>query len=168
MLQIDYQDPERTSKEIASRFPGAWDALIGLTGTIRGNRAEFYAAHEAVSDWLVSISRDLEIHRIVSLSIFGADVGSSNECFASRGEADNRLLASGLKVAILRLPMILGPRDYASLALRNKGSARLVFSFRVTSLEQPIAASDVMKVVESMIERKLEGCLLYTSPSPRD
>jgi len=165
VLCIDYQDPGLAAQHIADRWPGAWDALIGLTGTIKGKTAsDYYAAHEAVSDFLVTLSQKVEIGQMVSLSIAGADAGASNLCFASRGAADDRLLNSGREVAIIRLPMILGRDDYASGALMRKGSARWVFSFRVESLEQPIAATDVIKVIEAIIEQKLQGVFSLGGP----
>ena len=126
--------------------------------------SDLYIAHESVSDFLITLSQQVEIGQMVSLSISGADAGASNLCFASRGVADDRLLTSGRKVAILRLPMILGRDDYASGALMRKGSARWVFSFRAESLEQPIAATDVIKVIEAIVEQKLQGIFSLGGP----
>jgi len=165
VLRVDYQAPVLAAQHIADRWPGAWDALIGLTGTIKGKTAsDYHAAHETVSDFLVAITEQVEIGQMVSLSIAGADAGASNLCFASRGAADDRLTTSGRQVAILRLPMILGRDDYASGALMRKGSARWVFSFRVESLEQPIAATDVIKVIEAIIDKRLQGVFSLGGP----
>ena len=47
--------------------------------------------------------------------------------------------------------MILGEDDGASRALAAKARAKWVFSFRADSLEQPIAASDVVGAIQVMV-----------------
>ena len=54
--------------------------------------------------------------------------------------------------------MVLGGNGHASEALRKNARKRLVFSFRASSLEQPIFLDDVIDILyESLKNRSLEG-----------
>ena len=162
----DYRNVAELAAELSMLDVEAWDALIGLTGTIWGKGpSDYYAAHESVSEFLSELAARVPIGRLVSLSICGADASAKNECLASRGAADDILrLSASAPVSILRLPMILGENDHASRALANKARAKWVFSFRANSLEQPIAASDVIAAIQAMIHGQTEGVFDLAGP----
>ena len=162
----DYKNVTELTAELSMLQVEAWDALIGLTGTIWGKGpSDYYAAHESVSEFLSELAARVPIGRLVSLSICGADASAKNECLASRGAADDILrLSASAPVSILRLPMILGENDHASRALANKARAKWVFSFRADSLEQPIAASDVIAAIQAMIHGQTEGVFDLAGP----
>ena len=162
----DYRNVAELAAELSMLDVEAWDALIGLTGTIWGRGpSDYYAAHESVSEFLTELAVRVPIQRLVSLSICGADASVKNECLASRGAADDILrLSKSAPVSILRLPMILGENDHASRALANKARAKWVFSFRADSLEQPIAASDVIAAIQAMIHSQTEGVFDLAGP----
>ena len=162
----DYRNVAELAAELSVLDVEAWDALIGLTGTIWGKGpSDYYAAHESVSEFLCELAARVPIHRLISLSICGADARAKNECLASRGSADNMLLSSeSAPVSILRLPMILGENDHASRALAKKARAKWVFSFRADSLEQPIAANDVIAAIQAMIHGQTEGVFDLAGP----
>ncbi|NDG91968.1 MAG: hypothetical protein EBY55_02345 [Gammaproteobacteria bacterium] len=155
----DYRDATGLVTELSRLNVNAWDALIGLTGTIWGRGpSDYHAAHESVSEFLSDVVERIPVRRLVSLSICGADASAKNACLASRGAADDILRRSvNTPVSILRLPMILGENDHASRALAKKARAKWVFSFRADSLEQPIAANDVIAAIQAMIHGQAEG-----------
>ena len=162
----DYRDANGLITELSKLNVNAWDALIGLTGTIWGRGpSDYYAAHESVSEFLSELAARVPVRRLVSLSICGADASAKNECLASRAAADDILLRStSAPVSILRLPMILGENDHASRALAKKARAKWVFSFRADSLEQPIGASDVIAAIQAIIHGMSEGVLDLAGP----
>lgn len=162
----DYRNVTELTAELSMLHVEAWDALIGLTGTIWGKGpSDYYAAHESVSEFLSELAARVPIGRLVSLSICGANASAQNECLASRGAADDILRRSvNTPVSILRLPMILGENDHASRALAKKARAKWVFSFRADSLEQPIGASDVIAAIQAIIHGMSEGVLDLAGP----
>ena len=162
----DYRNVAELTAELSMLDVEAWDALIGLTGTIWGKGpSDYYAAHESVSEFLSELAARVPIGRLVSLSICGANASAQNECLASRGAADDILRRSvNTPVSILRLPMILGENDHASRALAKKARAKWVFSFRADSLEQPIAASDVIAAIQAVIHVQAEGVFDLAGP----
>jgi NADH dehydrogenase len=91
---------------------------------------------------------------VVALSILGADVASRNACLASRARADAILLAAKTPAVVIRVPLVLGAGDPASAALARQARgprARLVRGG--ATLEQPIAARDVVAAVAAALDR---------------
>ncbi|MBV1904944.1 MAG: NAD(P)H-binding protein [Pseudomonadales bacterium] len=119
-------------------------SLIHLAGIIKETRSSTYIqAQEDTTRALVEAAERCSVERIIYVSILGADVGSTNACLSSRGRAEHILLDSDISSLILRVPMVLGQGDYATVALQRRAAARLVFLLRGRSLEQPIFAGDL-------------------------
>ena len=138
---VDYQD--RAGLQEAARGCTAAIHLVGILKQTRTNR--YQDAHERPAEALSAACAAAGVSRIVHTSIHGADPKSPNGCLASRGRADEILLASSVSAVILRVPMVLGPGDAASDALRRQATAGRTSLVRGgTTLEQPIAASDVV------------------------
>jgi uncharacterized protein YbjT (DUF2867 family) len=76
---------------------------------------------------------------------------SHNACLLSRHRADQVLLEASTPATILRVPMVLGPDDYASASLARNARKSLVFSWRAGSLEQPIDSRDVTDAILALI-----------------
>jgi uncharacterized protein YbjT (DUF2867 family) len=94
------------------------------------------------------------MRRVVALSILGADLVSANACLASRARADVILLRAKTPAVVIRVPMVLGAGDPASTALARQARgprARLVDGG--ASLEQPIAARDVVAALIAALDR---------------
>lgn len=138
---VDYAD--RAGLEAAARGCHVAIHLVGILKQTRANRYE--DAHEQPAEALSRACASAGVSRIVHTSIHGADSASDNGCLASRGRADEILLASPVPAVILRVPMVLGPGDAASDALRRQAmSGRASLVRGGATLEQPIAASDVV------------------------
>ena len=146
---IDYRD--RAGLAEAAR---GCDAAIHLVGILKRTRANRYEnAHEQPAEALSAACAAAGVARIVHISIHGADPVSRNGCLASRGRADEILLAAPVPAVILRVPMVLGPGDAAAEALRQQaasGRARLVRGG--AALEQPIAAADVVAALLAAVQ----------------
>ena len=138
---IDYRDPAGLAD--AAR---ECDAAVHLVGILKATRANRYEdAHERPAEALSLACAAAGVSRIVHTSIHGADPASRNGCLASRGRADEVLLASPVPALILRVPMMLGPGDAATQALRRQAtSVRAALVRGGAALEQPIAASDLV------------------------
>lgn len=133
---------------------GLGDACVGcasvvhLVGIIKESaRATYAGAHEESTRNLLQAATDAGVGRIVYLSILGADVDSPNACLASKARAETILLKSTIPTLVIRVPMVLGEGDYASVALLAKARRRIAFEFRASSLEQPIYAGNVVHAI---------------------
>jgi NADH dehydrogenase len=163
--RILQEAPEMPGVEIAVLDYGDVDALsraavgcevaVHLVGIIKeGNRSRYAEAHEATSDALSRAATSAGMRRVVYLSITGSDPNSTNACLASKGRAERILLDGAAPALILRVPMVLGPDDFASRALRAQARARFVPLLRGgAGREQPIDADDVVSAILSGIER---------------
>ena len=85
----------------------------------------------------------------------GANKESRNKCFSSRGTAEKLFSNSEMPCLILRAPMILGEGDYASTALKKSALSKFNFTFRKSSLEQPIYAGDIIEALKIDIRKSL-------------
>jgi uncharacterized protein YbjT (DUF2867 family) len=96
----------------------------------------------------------LQFERIVYLSILGAQPDAKNACLASKGRAERLLLDGGIATVILRVPMVLGENDRASLALKRNIGARISVLVRGSSLEQPIYVGDVVAAIVAGLQHR--------------
>ena len=134
---VDYGD--RDTLEAAAV---GCDAAVHLAGIIKETAANRYAdAHEGTARALGGLDG---VRRIVYLSVVGATENSPNACFASKAAAESLLLSERGKTRVLRVPMVLGEGDYASLAPGRRVSSAVSFTFRAGSFEQPVYAGDVV------------------------
>ena len=121
----------------------AWIHLVGILKQTRD--ARYVDAHERTSEHVARAAARAGVRRVVCLSILGAAAESRNACLASKGRADQTLLAGAVPASVLRVPMVLGPGEIAAFALRAQASAPVVFLVRGGSTrEQPIDTRDVV------------------------
>ena len=141
---VDYTD----SGSLRSACEGC-EAVVHLVGILKENaQSNYLDAHEDSCTALVSSLPD-SVQRIVYLSIVGSRADHSNTCLASKGKAEDILLASDVDVLVFQVPMVLGEVDYASAALRRNAEKGKVTVFRGASLEQPIYAGDVVAAIQA-------------------
>ncbi len=142
-------------------------AAVHLVGIIKESRANgFEQAHEATCTALATAAAAAGIGRIVYPSIVGARPGAANACLASKGRAEEILLRGRVPALVLRLPMVLGEDDYASRALARRARARLAFTVRAASLEQPIYAGDVIAAIVAGLAMPLPASLALDLGGP--
>jgi uncharacterized protein YbjT (DUF2867 family) len=148
---VDYRD----ARELARAAAGCRSA-VHLLGILKETRSNRYAnAHERPAEALAEAAAAAGLRRIVALSILGSHPDADNACLASKGRAEQILLAGKTPALVLRVPMVLGPGDPASEALRRQASAGRVSLVRGgASLEQPIAARDVVEAIVAGLERE--------------
>jgi NADH dehydrogenase len=141
----DYTD----AQALRGAFAGC-SGLIHLVGILKeGPTTSYRVAHEETSARFAAAAAAEGIGRIVYLSILGADPDSPNACLASKGRAERILLDGPVPAVAIRLPMVLGPGDFASTALRGQALAGVLPLVRGgATLEQPIDAEDVAAAVE--------------------
>lgn len=145
---VDYNDESALAMAAAE-----CDHAVHLVGIIRQTaNSRYQSAHEDSCSTLVSATEKAGLKSIVYLSLIGSDSNSGNPCFSSRGKAEEILRSAGIPVVIIRVPMVLGEDDYASLSLAKKANARYVPVFRADSSEQPIYAGDVIEAIVQSLD----------------
>ena len=143
---VDYGDPQQLADAV-----GSCEVVVHLVGIIKESPGNtFQAAHEEACQALVDAG--LEAEQIICLGIIGSDENSENACLRSRGLAERILFKGDLPATVIRVPMVLGPDDYASHALARNGRASRVFSWRADSLEQPIDSRDVISAILAVMK----------------
>jgi NADH dehydrogenase len=155
---VDYRDAEG----LAAAAAGC-DAAVHLVGILKETRSNRYEdAHERAAEALAAAGAKAGLRRIVCVSILGSRPDAANRCLASKGRAEQILLAGAVPALILRVPMVLGAGDPASAALAREaraGRARLIGGG--ASLEQPIAADDLtLAIVAGLFRAGLERTAL--------
>jgi len=147
---VDYQDVEGLTKAMQGRR-----FVVHLVGILKESKHSRYVdAHERATAAVAEAAARAGVERIVYLSILGSEPGSSNACLASKGRAEQALLASSVPATVIRLPMVLGEGDLASRALRGEAQAHILpLLDGGTSLEQPIDAEDVVQAILQALGR---------------
>jgi NADH dehydrogenase len=147
---VDYTD----TGELARAAEGCTHA-VHLVGILRETRSSRYAdAHEATSRALAAAAERAGLRRIVYLSILGSHPSAENACLASKGRAEQILLAGAVPALVLRVPMVIGTGDFVSRTLREQARARFVPLLRGGSgREQPIDGDDVVCAILAALGR---------------
>ncbi len=150
-LNITITDP--TDADAIAEIGTNCDAAVHLIGTIKEARDSRYAdADEKPARALAEATSRLALNQIVYLSILGADHASDSRCLRSRAAAEEILRSAPTAVTVIRVPMVLGEKDRASLALARRASAKRVVLFKAGCLEQPIYAGDVIAAIANSLQ----------------
>jgi NADH dehydrogenase len=109
-IQCDVHD----AQALKQAFRGA-DAAINLVGILNEtghNGRGFRHAHVELSHKVIQACRGNGIHRLLHMSALGANAASGSSYYLrSKGEAENAVHASGLKVTSFRPSVIFGDGD---------------------------------------------------------
>lgn len=135
-------------------------AAVHLVGILKEtSNTRYTEAHEMTCRALARAAARAKLRRIVYLSIVGASPRSTNSCLASKGRAEEILLAAETDATILRVPMVLAPGAAAVAALRREATSRFLPLIRGgQSLEQPMDGHDVIDaIVRALDDPSLAG-----------
>jgi NADH dehydrogenase len=95
-----------TDRATAGRALAGATAVIHLAGVSPGMKPQRPDHEVAAIDALLAAARDAPVERFVYLSASGADVRSTHAWSRAKGEAEERLRASGLPFTILRAGLL--------------------------------------------------------------
>jgi NADH dehydrogenase len=119
---IDYDDREA----LASALTGA-GCVVHLAGILMESPSTNYQdANVGATRAVVEACQRTGVGRIVLISALGADPDSANRYLRSKGLAERSVLASGIPAAIVRTPILLGPRTAGGRAVVHAASRRTV------------------------------------------
>ena len=158
--QLDYTDVGALH-----RACGDAEAVVHLVGILKeGGGATYREAHEASVTALLEAIKDTAVAHVTYLSIVGSTPAATNSCLASKGAAETLLRAAAVPSCILRVPMVLGRGDYASQALGARARKASSWGLRMSSLEQPIFADDVVAAICQAARLRLDASLDLGGP----
>ena len=145
----DYTDPQ-SMKEAAAQCEG----VVHLVGIIKETSTTSYTqAHEDTCQTLTQALEGTPVRRIVYLSILGSHPDSANACLASKGRAEALLENGACPATTLRVPMVIGPNDYASASLRKEAQSRVVsLAGGGRTLQQPIDSQNVIDAILAALQ----------------
>jgi NADH dehydrogenase len=149
IVQVDWSDAAALAR--AGAGASDWLHLVGILKETRG--ARYLDAHQRPAAALAQAAAAAGARRVVALSILGAEPTAQNACLASKGRADQTLLAGAVPATVLRVPMVLGPGELGAAALRAQATAPLSFLVRGgATLEQPIDRRDLLQALLLALE----------------
>ncbi len=151
ICMVDY----RSAGEIAEAARDCRFA-VHLVGILKETATSRYEdAHEAATRALAEAAATVGLRRIVYLSILGSDPKSDNACLASKGRAEQILLAAKTPALILRVPMVIGPGDVTAGIVRREARSRVLpLAAGGRSRTQPIYAGDLIEAIAAGLERE--------------
>lgn len=142
VVKISYDDPH----SLDATFRGA-SAIIHLAGILVERPGSTYKqANVAPARSVVEAAKRCGAEKFVLISATGADETSSNGYYATKGQAEALVRASGLCYTILRAPLLLGPATEGSAALvrnANRRKAKLIGGGR--NFQQPLHVNDLAR-----------------------
>jgi len=144
IVQVDWNDADALAR--AGSGASDWVHLVGILKETRSSR--YADAHERPALALARAAARAGARRVVSVSILGAEPAARNACLASKGRADQTLLAGAVPATVLRVPMVLGPGELGAVGLRAQATAPIAFLVRGgATLEQPIDRRDLVRAL---------------------
>ncbi len=160
VVQVDYTDVESMKRAVEGM-----EVVIHLVGILKAGAGNSYeTAHEQTCATLcAALHGRAKKARVVYVSILGSNPESSNACLRSKGAAEEILLRTLPNTTVLQVPMVLGEGDYAAQSLHKRAHSGVSFGFRMSSLEQPIYAGDVVDALLKAGETPF-GRLLLAGP----
>lgn len=146
---LDYTDSAALSKAAAG-----CRAIVHLVGILKAGASASYAdAHQNTCTAVARAAAAQGLERIVYLSIFGSRADSSNSCLASKGRAEQILIGASTPTTVLRVPMVVGPDDPASRALRTQATRRwLPLIAGGATIQQPLDIRDLLSAVVASLD----------------
>jgi NADH dehydrogenase len=140
VVLASYDDPEA----LRAAFAGA-QGLVHLPGILVERPGSSYEdANVQTTEAAVAAARAAGVRKLVLVSAHGADAGSANRYFKTKGEAEERVRSSGLSWTILRAPLLLGPGTQEARSLRaalSRGRSWQLAGGR--TLQEPLDVDDL-------------------------
>jgi NADH dehydrogenase len=144
ICRVDYERPST----LCAALEGA-TALVHLPGVLVERRGSSYeTANVETTRLALEAAHSCGIAKVVMVSVVGADPGSQNRFFRSKGLADDLVRGSGLAYTILRAPLVLGRGTEGTRALlreTSRGSVRLLSGGRTR--HRPLDLEDLAEAV---------------------
>lgn len=119
-VALDYTNHEGLLKV----FAGA-HAVVHLAGVLfESKRNTYHKANVDSTAAVVRVARELQIPKVVFISVLGADATSPNRFYKTKGVAEALVINSGPGRTVIRTPLLLGPFSAGGRALLREAQGR--------------------------------------------
>jgi uncharacterized protein YbjT (DUF2867 family) len=147
---------------LANAMAGA-ACVVHLAGILLEGRGTSYQSANVDSTVAVAEAAvRAGVEHLVLVSVVGADAGSTNRYFASKGRAERAFAESGIAATIVRTPILLGPGTAGAFSLARTvraGGARLLGGGRYTM--RPLDVDDLCRALVRILAHPPEGVELH-------
>ena len=140
-----------------------YDGLIHLIGIgTESSRSTFEQINVDLTKNTIELCKKSGIKKIVYISGLGVSKDSTSSYFASKYNAEQEIINSGLDYTIFRASYIIGKTDHLTKSLSNQMKEGTIIipgsgKYRL----QPIFVEDVAKIIlESILEKKFSNKIL--------
>ena len=143
----------RDASALAAATRGA-DAVINLVGILHETRhASFTDIHVGVTEAVIEACRTNGIRRLVHMSALNADPAGPSAYLRSKGEAQARVMASGLDWTVFQPSVIFGPEDrFLNLFAFLAKFMPVIYLARADARFQPVYVGDVAAAMVAALD----------------
>jgi len=160
---VSYDDADG----LAETLTGA-DCVVHLAGILLEGRGTSYAsANVAPAAAVADAAARAGVGHLVLVSVVGADSGSTNRYFRTKGQAERAFAESGVPATIVRTPILLGVGTAGAHAISRTieaGRARLLGGGRHTM--RPLDVDDLCEAIVRICRARPEGVRLLELVGP--
>ena len=162
---IDYDN----SDSLRALLAGA-GCVVHLAGILfESRRTRYHPANVGTTLALVEAARVAGVRRVVFVSSLGADPGSRNGYFRSKGEAEELVATAGMEAAIIRTPLLLGSDTAGGRALLRAASQRSVRALGGGAhLLRPLDVDDLCSALLAGCRQDETGVATYELVGPTE
>ena len=142
--------------------------MVHLAGILFESATSTYqTANVDVTEAVVDACRKAGVPHIVLISVLGADPGSPNRFWRSKGRAERLVAESGLPATIIRTPILLGPGMAGARAVVHAASQRSVALLGGGRHSvRPLDVDDLSRAIVRCCETPRAGVAIYELVGP--
>jgi len=161
--QVDYTDRDR----LTAALRGA-ACVVHLAGILFESASSTYqTANVDATEAVVNACSEAGAPHIVLISVLGADPGSPNRFWRSKGRAERLVAESGLPATIIRTPILLGPGMAGARAVVHAASQRSVALLGGGHHSvRPLDVDDLSRAIVRCCETPRAGVAIYELVGP--
>ena len=165
VVEADVHNPHT----LAGLVEGA-SAVINLVGILNEkSSATFARAHVDLSRNVVNACGKAGVTRLLHMSALGADVAGPSQYLRTKGEAEQLVMASGLRWTIFRPSVIFGPGDsFLSLFARMSQLLPVIVLAASEARFAPIFIGDVAHCIVASLDDDLSQLARYDLCGPKN
>ena len=161
--RVDYDDRDR----LTAALQGA-ACVVHLAGILFESASSTYqTANVDATEAVVDACRKAGVPHIVLISVLGADPGSPNRFWRSKGRAERLVAESGLPATIIRTAILLGPGMAGARAVVHAASQRSVALLGGGRHSvRPLDVDDLSRAIVRCCETPRAGVAIYELVGP--
>jgi NADH dehydrogenase len=161
--EIDYDDRDG----LTAVLTGA-GCVVHLAGILFESATSSYqTANVGATQAVVDACRKAGVPHVVLVSVLGADPGSANRFWCSKGRAERIVTESGLSATIIRTPILLGPGMAGARAVVHAASQQSVTLLGGGRHSvRPLDVDDLSRAILRCCETPGAGVAIYELVGP--